>query len=117
MQIQRGSIQIDSVEMYCQYCIHWITAKSTGYIDSDEDEGRKCRKSEGTRNCLKTKKEIDLKTKSCIHFKLCDNFWCDKNDHWNAIRACVSKQNKKIGDCNKCKQGKLIMKIYLYEED
>ena len=117
-KIKSGNIRIQLIEMYCQYCKHWRTAKSTGYLEAeDENDVRRCRKSEGTRNCLVTKEEVNLRTKSCGYFELCDIFWCERNQHQTDVKVCISKQQKNSPYCKKCIVGVLIMKSYLDSED
>jgi hypothetical protein len=119
-KINRGKIELVLIEMYCQYCINWNTAKKTGYIDQEEgeeEENRKSRKAEGTRKCLVIGKEIELKTKSCINFQLCSDFWCNKNHNIQNFKTCMNRQSKQSKNCLKCKQGKLIKNFVEYSKE
>jgi len=107
--------------MNCKYCYYWYSAKRTGYQDEeDENDTKKGRKAAGTRECTAAPKpkEISLNTESCENFKLYHNFWCNKNEHWKDIIACISAQeSSKFMSvyilCKKCKQG---IKIKAYKE-
>jgi hypothetical protein len=109
MKISRGKIKIFSIP--CLYCTRWIEAERSGYQDQEEnnDEPKRQRKSEGTRKCLLTKKEISLHTNACEDFSLHHDFWCKRNEYWLDIKSCLSRQEKQLEGCQGCKQGSLIL--------
>lgn len=107
--------------MYCKYCSNWYSAKRTGYQEEEnEEDTKKSRKTAGTRNCLFSSKEITLKTESCENFVLYHNFWCNKNEHWKDINACISSQERSSFMsiyilCKKCEQGIKIKAFKTWE--
>jgi hypothetical protein len=63
------------------------------------------------RKCPKAKKEVSDLTEACDYFMLHKVFWCDGNECWINIEACVSRNKKGEEGCVRCRQGKTIREI------
>jgi len=107
-------------EMPCKYCIYWREAKRFGFQDEDEEnesEKQTRRTTAGTRKCTPADKEVKLTDPSCPDFVMYHNFWCNKNEQWKHIYACISCQKKVFGEyefspeCKNCRQGILLWKF------
>jgi len=88
----------------CSYCIIFCTSKN-----------RVIRAGEGSlafsRYCSMVEDRVIRGTKSCSSFIPYSYFWCDKQDYWMQMKACLSRDTCKGRLAKNCKQQHLIKRI------
>ena len=75
---------------YCFYYFHPVKRKFKG-------------NKEIRRFCGKKRKWLTSDSSTCNNFLLKLDFWCNKNNHWKKIVACLD-QRQWYDDCDNCRQ-------------
>jgi len=89
-----------NIDIQCRYCEYFLLSPMDG-------ERNKIRE----RKCSITNKLVSTGTIICSKFKPNKVFWCDKESCWQYLIVCENRINKKITNCKKCKQYKILLKI------
>jgi hypothetical protein len=96
--------------MNCSYCSRFQNSKWRIQPDADE-EGKK-KFAPRLRHCNKIEKYIKGDREACDDLEPHHKFWCEKNNYWIAVEACLAKKTKGYDeDCGKCPQHKEIAEL------
>lgn len=62
--------------------------------------------------CVHDGKEKHIGSPACSDFIMREFIWCNKNDQWLDVIACLSRQSKYREGCVRCRQGKHVEDAY-----
>lgn len=94
--------------MECQYCGRYQNSKWR--IKSEEESNKKYTPQE--RHCNIVNKYISGNREVCDHFEPYHLFWCNRNNFWQHVEACLARSKKGIDDlCFGCSQHRTIAEI------
>ena len=99
--------------MICRYCIHFQHAKWRINPDGDDlPDGKKKKDVPQLRHCHHVNKYIKDTREKCEVFEPNKTFWCQINDNWMNVDACIHRRNSGLDDdCQNCKQYLIIIDL------
>lgn len=105
MKKAKGVKRRKKVNKPCKYCATFLKSE-VKRVETDRGSTAM------GRICNVTGQEIQADTEACENFILGRSFWCNKEDNWIYIVACIHRRKREYPGCLRCKQGSAINKLY-----
>lgn len=99
----------NKIKIVCEYCKLYVES-SKRKVEIVEKRNRNV--SIQLRKCSIKKDYVKVEDKACDKFIMTEIFYCKKKNVRIPTRLCISRRERKIEGCQRCKQGKLIGGIY-----
>lgn len=94
------------MKVSCEYCDIFRKSYDRQWINGSGKTYKQ------QRFCDKINDYVYSISKACDNFILSRYFWCKKDHNWILVEGCLSRQENRRQGCTRCKQGKLIKKLW-----